>query len=64
MKDQNCGQDKLGNVEVMLKEKKSKSSENLTDDDVMDANGVIVRELSAAKVLGLEPEEFDREWKK
>jgi hypothetical protein len=64
MNDQNSGQDKLGNVEVMVEEKKRKPSENLTGDDVMDANGLIVREVSAAKVLGVEPEEFDRAWKK
>jgi hypothetical protein len=64
MNDQNCGQDKLGNIEVMIEEKKRKSSDNLTGDDVMNANGVIVREVSAAKVEGVEPEEFDGAWKK
>jgi hypothetical protein len=64
MKDQNSGQDKLGNVEVMVEEKKRKPSDNLTGDDVMDANGVIVKEVSLAKVLGVKPEEFHRGWKK
>jgi hypothetical protein len=64
MKDQNCGQDKLGNIEVMLEEKKRKSNDNLTGDDVMNVNGVIVREVSAAKVEGVDLEEFDGGWKK
>lgn len=64
MKDQKCAQDQLGDIEVMVEEKKRTTSDNLTGDDAVDGNGVIVKELSPAKVGGTEAGEFDGGWKK